>query len=83
MYTVEIERNYVPFRHSAHEKLFLHVIDEAVPQSVMRDESLLLTSMGLNEPIKMSDSTLMFSKKQIDKDDFFLAESMVKKPSDK
>lgn len=83
IYTVEIERTSVPFKHSAHEKLFLHVIDETVSGAVMKDESLLLSSMNLSEPIKLSDSTLMFSKKPLDKDNFFIGESMAKKPSEK
>jgi hypothetical protein len=41
---------------------------------VTKDESLLLSSLPLSEPIKMSDSSLMFSKKSFDQNDFFIGE---------
>ena len=80
---MEVDRHSFPLKHSAHERLFLHVVDESAHRSINKNEALLASSLSLNESIKMSDSTLMFSKKPVEKDTFFNTESMIKKISEK
>jgi hypothetical protein len=73
----------VPLKHSAHERLFLHVIDESFGGTEMKQDLNLASSLMLSEPINLTTSTMMFSKRPADKDNFFAGESMVRKTSEK